>query len=56
MASISMATDGFRTFCEQTTLHGWQYIGNAESNNKIKLYFWSANVIKLFLFVIYEFS
>ena len=39
--TMSVATDGFRTFCDQTTLHGWQYIGNSETSNKIKLYFWS---------------
>ena len=43
-ATMSMAGTGFRSFCDLTTLHGWQYIGNADANHKIKLYFWSVIV------------
>jgi hypothetical protein len=45
MSALHVASDGFRTFCEQTTLHGWQYVvGSNDNANKLKLYFWAVIV------------
>ena len=42
MSALHVAGDGFRAFCEQTTLHGWQYVvGSSDTANKLKLYFWA---------------
>jgi len=31
----------FQTFCNQTTLHGWQYIVIQEPGHKSRVYFWT---------------
>jgi hypothetical protein len=42
---MNFVSEGFRSFCEQTTLHGWQYIGgSSETATKFKLYFWAVIV------------
>ena len=44
-SAMHVAGDGFRGFCEQTTLHGWQYVvGSSDTANKLKLYFWAVIV------------
>jgi hypothetical protein len=43
--AMNFVSEGFRSFCEQTTLHGWQYIGgSSETATKFKLYFWAVIV------------
>lgn len=38
------AGEWFRTFCDQTTLHGWQYIVIQEPGHKLRVYFWAVIV------------